>query len=41
MKQKNIIKFSNWKTASRRFNLKKSHVSMDGEKEKITVKPLK
>lgn len=33
--------FSTWKIASRKFDLSKCFVSMNGENEKVTVKILK
>lgn len=41
MKDKHIINFSSWKLASRKLDLSNAHVSMDGVKEKVTVKFLK
>lgn len=35
------VPFSKWKDKSREIDLNTVHVSMDGEKQIVTVKPLK
>lgn len=38
MKQTHTISFDSWKKASRKLDLSNAHTSMDGAKQKVTVK---